>query len=31
MAKLTTEEFTTVYGDGSDFEIGKGVILKEGT
>ena len=28
--RMIRKTFTTVYGDGSDFEIGKGVTLKEG-
>ena len=28
--RMIRKGFTTVYGDGSDFEIGKGVTLKEG-
>ena len=28
--RLIRKGFTTVYADGSDFEIGKGVVLKEG-
>ncbi len=29
--RMIRKAFTTVYADGSDFEIGKGVTLKEGT
>lgn len=29
--RLIRKGFTTVYGDGSEFEIGKGVTLREGT